>query len=53
MREMRQVRRPDYFGACDYVQGVRMVYHGLFGQDETTDRRHVETDTDGNDNGAL
>ena len=53
MREMRQIRRPDYFGACDYVQGNRMVYHGLFGQDETADRRYNETDTDRDHNGAL
>jgi len=53
MREMRQIRQPDYFGTRDHVQGIRLVYHGLLRQDETADRRHIETDTDRNDDGAF
>ncbi|MEY4527629.1 MAG: hypothetical protein RL768_1348 [Nitrospirota bacterium] len=51
MREVRQVRRPDYLGAGDHVQGIRLVYHGLFRQDEAADRRHIETDD--NDDSTL
>jgi hypothetical protein len=53
MREVRQIRRTDYLGAGDHVQGIRLVYHGLFRQDEAADRRHIETDTDDNDDSTF
>lgn len=53
MREVRKIRRTDYLGAGDHVQGIRLVYHGLFRQDEAADRRHIETNTDDNDDSTL
>lgn len=53
MREVRQIRQPDHFSARHHVQGIRLVYHRLFGQDETADRRHIKTDADRNDHSAI
>lgn len=49
---MRQIRQSDYFGTRDHVQGIRLVYHGLFGQDEAAHRRNIKTNTHGHDNSA-
>jgi hypothetical protein len=53
MLKMRQVRQPDYFGARHHVQGIRLVYHGLFRQDEAADRRNIKTNTHGHDNSPI
>ena len=50
---MRQVRQPDHFGTRNHVQGVRLVHHGLFRQDETANGRHVKTNTDRHNDGTL
>lgn len=53
MLKMRQVCQPDYFGARDHVQGIRLVHHGLFGQDETANGGISQTDTHSHNNSTI
>jgi hypothetical protein len=53
MLKMRQIRQSDYFGTRHHVQGIRLVYHGLFRQDEAADRRNIKTNTHGHGNSAI